>query len=61
MLRPEQRRPSPCILAAMLALLALAGGCTATSAGRGTPDPSRPGPNSGFATPPSAIMTPPDY
>ncbi len=61
MFRHRGQHPSPIILAAMLALLALAGGCTTNSAGSAVPQPSRPDPRPGMATPAPPMMTPPDY
>ena len=61
MLRRRGQHLSSGILAAMLALLALAGGCATTSADRAMPDPSRQDPKPGISAPPSPMMTPPDY
>ena len=61
MLRQDGRHLSRCILAVMLTLLTLAGGCAASSGGNAVPDPSRADPKPRIATPASPMMTPPDY
>ncbi len=57
---PLGRRLRPCILAAMLASVAFAGGCSTRPAGDpvsgAQPPHAAPG-----ATPASPLMTPPDY